>query len=657
MGLVFRAFDPRAQREVALKIVRLAEHSPSANTLERFRREGELSARLDHAFIVRVFSAGAEGGVPYLACELVEDARQLDEVLSGLDRQGRVRLVRDVALGLAYAHEHGVVHRDVKPANVLVDAKGCVKIADFGLACARDMERLTQTGAVVGTFAYMPPEQFKGKDGQVGPTLDVWSLGVILYEALTDRAPFSGGTLLELMAQIVGDSTLHFPSECEVPRALRVVCLRALERNPLKRYPDAGAMAADLERALEGGAPRRVASFAPWLLGAVGLVAIASALALGLPSPEPPVPIPEATPASSPRGPSTGPEAELAFLRLRALPRSRRRKPAEEWLEAYPDHARAEEVRRLLREARALGPRRVLPSVTQAVCFLDDRLAAVVDERVGLRVFVVDSGRVVWSDKGKGSRDPCVATRGDGLFAYDDGNDCVLARAGGRIVTLPLKGRLEAVDFSPDGQSLALGGKFSGARVVKIADLTQRTIGNKVRHLEKIAFSPDGRFLAGGLQKKGSASVAVVVVWSLPGGARVAKLGLRRDATAMLFTSTHLLVGTQDGEVLCFNLETWQEEFKLRGVFKTKLAISNRAHTNKVTALVDFGDGRIFSACGGTRPHSDLAAWDRLAYQQRSRYLPRLTGGYLGMAVSPNREKVLLPTESGIEVWHADVLW
>ncbi len=254
MGAVFRARDAAASRDVALKVI-LDEVDEQRR--ERFRREGEVTARLTHPGVVRVHTAGESDGLLYLCYELVEGARPLTAAFAERDLPARVGLVRDAALALAHAHAQGVVHRDVKPDNLLVDALGRVRVADFGLAAARDLSRLTQTGAFVGTPTHMAPEQFLAtRSGPPGPPADVWSLGVILYQALTCALPFEGATLLELGAQIVEAQPVAPRRRAPgVSPALEAVCLAALAKEPELRYPDAGAFAEDLERALAGEAP------------------------------------------------------------------------------------------------------------------------------------------------------------------------------------------------------------------------------------------------------------------------------------------------------------------------------------------------------------------------------------------------------------------
>jgi TPR repeat protein/serine/threonine protein kinase len=252
MGIVFKALDVDANRVVALKLVS-STATPSKTFLERFQREGQIAAALDHPGIVAVHSAGEHEGEPYLAYELVEGARTLSERFSDEDdRLERVALVRDAAEALGYAHAQSIVHRDVKPDNILVDLEGQVKVADFGLATAVDLDRLTRTGAYVGTPTHMAPEQFRGK---ISPASDVWSLGVVLYEALTGRLPFDGTQIHEVVGAIMlSDPTPPRDLDSKIEANLEAICLVALERDPADRYPDGSAMAKDLERALAGDA-------------------------------------------------------------------------------------------------------------------------------------------------------------------------------------------------------------------------------------------------------------------------------------------------------------------------------------------------------------------------------------------------------------------
>jgi serine/threonine-protein kinase len=291
MGVVHRARDVVSGREVALKV--LLDPAQRAR-VERFEREGKITAALRHPGIVRIHSTGAVDGCPYLAYELVEGARTLDEVLPLLERTRRLELVRDVARALGHAHAHGVVHRDVKPSNVLVGRDGRARVADFGLAIDDEsaLDRLTKTGVMVGTPLTMSPEQFAGKRDQVGPASDVWSLGVLLYLALTNELPFMAPTLLQLGAAITTARprrpTLLDPT---IAKDLEAICMIALQRDPRDRYPDGERLAQDLDRYLRGepalarraDAPsvewRRLARALPWVAApAAGLALFVAAL-------------------------------------------------------------------------------------------------------------------------------------------------------------------------------------------------------------------------------------------------------------------------------------------------------------------------------------------------------------------------------------------
>jgi len=254
MGTVFRVRDPLG-RPLALKLLSAAR--PTARGRARFLREGQVTAALDHPGIVVVHDAGEDHGHLYLVYELVE-GRDLGQRFEELDRGALLEVIGGVADALGHAHARGVIHRDLKPENILIDEAGRARVADFGLAQAIGLERLTLSGALLGTPRAMAPEQVTGDRDRYGPPTDVWALGLLLYRALTGREAFEAtGTLPELASRLIA---ARFPAPRKVasdvdPR-LEQACLRALSPRPEDRQPDGAAFAADLRAALAGGAAR-----------------------------------------------------------------------------------------------------------------------------------------------------------------------------------------------------------------------------------------------------------------------------------------------------------------------------------------------------------------------------------------------------------------
>jgi len=274
---VYRALDLSAGREVALKVVR---ERPDQVRLERFRREGRVTAALDHPGIVRIHGAGTLDGRPFLAYALIEGGRTLSDALGDLAPAEAAALVRDVARALGHAHAQGVVHRDVKPANVLLAPDGRALLGDFGLATAGDLERLTRSGAQLGTAAYMAPEQIEGRP--VDARADVWALGVVLYEALTKALPFDGDHPSAFMAAIVSGRPERPQRRApSTPAPLEAVCLQALRRDPAARYPNGAAVADDLDRYLRGEPVRAAGRPRRRLVGGA-LLALAALVGLGV---------------------------------------------------------------------------------------------------------------------------------------------------------------------------------------------------------------------------------------------------------------------------------------------------------------------------------------------------------------------------------------
>ena len=282
VGVVMRATDLHTGQEVALKVLRDPALGASV-VAERLRREGQAAAGLDHPGIVRLLASGEAGGLPWLAFELVPGCRTLTRAWRGLDLTARVRLVRDAAAALGFAHRRGVVHRDVKPGNLLVDAQGKLRVTDFGVALSEDWERITRSGVMLGTPTHMAPEQIETRRGAIGPWSDVWALGVILYQAMTGELPFSGETLLEISARVV-EARLTPPRGIapEVPPALEQVCLSCLALNPRDRPLDGEVLVRRLEEALSESAPpaRRRPRWAPVLAGSIVGAALLLAAAL-----------------------------------------------------------------------------------------------------------------------------------------------------------------------------------------------------------------------------------------------------------------------------------------------------------------------------------------------------------------------------------------
>ncbi len=253
MAEVYRAHDRLLDRPVALKVL-FPELSVDRSFVERFRREAQAAANLSHPNIVPVFDWGEDTGTYFIVMEFI-DGRPLSSILKtagSLSAERTADVGAHVAAALGYAHKHGVIHRDVKPGNVLITDEGQVKVTDFGIARAINTEEsLTQTGAVMGTATYFSPEQAEGIG--VDSRSDIYSLGVVLFEMVTGRPPFLGDTPVAVASKHVRD---HPPAPRElnpsIPPTFEAIILKAMAKDPAHRYRTAEELRADLLRFNEG---------------------------------------------------------------------------------------------------------------------------------------------------------------------------------------------------------------------------------------------------------------------------------------------------------------------------------------------------------------------------------------------------------------------
>src|SRR3954453_20534739 len=261
MSEVHKGRDVRLGRDVAVKVLR-ADLARDPQFQERFRREAQNAAALNHPAIVAVYDTGETkteyGPLPYIVMEYV-DGRTLRDIVKTqgpLTGKRAMEVMADVCAALDFSHRHGIIHRDVKPANIMITKTGAVKVMDFGIARATTdgQAAVTQTAAVIGTAQYLSPEQARGE--AVDARSDVYAAGCVLYELLTGEPPFTGDSPVAVAYQHVREDPKS-PSEVNpaVPPALDAIVLKALSKNPANRYQSAAEMRSDLVRVRSGQAP------------------------------------------------------------------------------------------------------------------------------------------------------------------------------------------------------------------------------------------------------------------------------------------------------------------------------------------------------------------------------------------------------------------
>ena len=245
MAEVFRAEDLRLGREVAVKILR-NQYANETNLLRRFINEARSIAGFSHPNLVSVYDVGRDKQRYYIVMEYVpgEDLRQTLEREGRLSVDQALNIVQQMAQGIGYAHQRGLVHRDIKPGNILITPNGKVKVADFGIAKALASAGLTEPGVVWGTTAYLSPEQVRGE--QATPASDVYAMGIVLYEILSGLPPFQGEDRVAIALKHLHDEPPPFSEDLKIPRGVTYLVQKALAKDPLQRFPNADKMAETL---------------------------------------------------------------------------------------------------------------------------------------------------------------------------------------------------------------------------------------------------------------------------------------------------------------------------------------------------------------------------------------------------------------------------
>jgi serine/threonine protein kinase/WD40 repeat protein len=687
MGVVFKARQVSLNRLVALKLIS-AGALATPELVKRFKAEAEAAASLSHPNIVPIYEIGEHQGQHYFSMELIEgpslrDALAADRMESDRpsvirDRSSvirdqsearsrslvtdhgilitdhgslntRVQLIATLARAVHYAHQRGILHRDIKPGNILLDANGAPHLTDFGLAKLVEKEStLTHTNAVLGTPAYMSPEQARGETKEVTTAADVYGLGAVLYETLTGMPPFAGGTSLETIRQVLEQEPRR-PSVFNpaIDRDLETICLKCLDKDPGGRYSSAAGLAADLERwlrhepimARRAGPGERLRKWVQRRPAIAALTATSALLLMAMVASA-------VLSAAYERSRALNLQGQLARQYLRrgqALGEQGQAARGLHWLvrgllEAPTrDVALGEDLRRSFASwaGRCKAPRTIIdcPAEVAAIALSPDGSIAVTGDRDGRielwstatgkprpvvlrhpnpawiafspdgsRIATVGAGIVqLWqvesgAEEGEPIRHPHVERAvfsPDGLRLlthaqdFGDTNACVWDLRTKRLVGQPMRhdSRIWSAVFSPDGQRILTGCGDMTARLWSIE--TGLPVGAAMRHQHEVgtvAFSPNGSFALTGSQD-GTAHL-----WNAETGAPIGESMLHgREVWTVAFSpdGNHALTGSLDGTARLWNGRTGEP-------LRTLPILSHGGPLLAVGFLT--GGGRVFTA-------------------------------------------------------------
>jgi serine/threonine protein kinase len=674
MGVVYLARHRELGRDVALKVT-LEAHTLGAEALRRFEIEAQAVARLRHPGIVVLHELGVHGGRPFMAMDYVKGETLAARLRRAgpIDPQEAARLALALAEAVEHAHQQGILHRDLKPANILLDEESRPRITDFGLAkdlCA-SKDELTRTGQLLGTPAYMPPEQADGRKQAIGPHSDVYALGACLYAMLTGEPPFKGATALNVVNKVLTQDPSP-PSERMqgVPAALDAVCLKCLAKDPAERYPSAAALATDLSGYLaDGGVEARLTRpglrLGAWGIGVglvlLGLFAFAleqprGSLDESAPSPAEPTRTP-----SSPTSKSGAPSGTQSLKQIRALGI---------WLAAHPDHPEAKEGRSRLMSALntpVLEPDRVLSAPVWVPSL--DRLLACGKRRIGggsvefLNLETKSRTRTL--DLAEQIRWVAVDPQGKLAVTASWAHVTVISRldlVSGEVVSGPPTklGFVGALEVDWERGRVYAGSKHKQGGPVLEIDLRSleplRTLVELSGKLEALTLSPrDGSVALAAKVAGNSARIRLFDAKGAPG----AEVGSSdRGVTALRYSpdGSLLAVGCRGGIAYLWNPEEGTEvplvsaELQSRGV-----QFSAQAHLGHIVDLAFGESGLLYTLAESSAGDLSLRAWSLPGGVEVPDAVPSIKMaspkvialiGELGVAVSSNTDE--LPF---VQVW------